>query len=196
MKRRPVLAIIMLTAMVISSALIRAAQDENAADHGWPRVFKTADGATYTVFQPQIDSWDGFTLKSYEAVAVQLPGAGQPLYGVAYLTARTLVDKEERLVHLDNQTISAAKFPSAPEKESSILKELRQICPKYMKTISLDRLEASLAAAKGRKKADPPIRNNPPRIIFSQKPAILVYIDGDPRYSPVKNTNLSRVLNT
>jgi hypothetical protein len=196
MKRRPVLAIIILTFMVISSALIRAAQDESAADHGWPRVFKTADGTAYTVFQPQIVSWDGFTLKLYEAVSVQLPGSRQPLYGVAYLSARTLVDKEERLVHLDNQTISAAKFPSAPEKESSILKELRQTCPKHVKTISLDRLEASLAAAKGMKKADPPVRNAPPHIIFSQKPAILVYIDGDPRYLPVKNTNLSRVLNT
>src|SRR5208337_2105462 len=57
--------------------------------------------------------------------------------------------------------------------------------------------EASISVVKEQKKLKAlPIKNIPPRIIFSQRPAVLVYIDGVPRYSPIKGSSLFRVLNT
>ena len=41
-----------------------------------------------------------------------------------------------------------------------------------------------------------PIRNQPPAIVFSLQPAVLVYVYGEPRYGPVKDTRLSRLINT
>jgi hypothetical protein len=41
-----------------------------------------------------------------------------------------------------------------------------------------------------------PIKNDPPRLLFSEQPAILVLIDGDPVYRAVKGTDLQRVINT
>ena len=43
-----------------------------------------------------------------------------------------------------------------------------------------------------------PVMNPVPLIIFAQRPAALVYIDGEPRYAPFKDagSNLSRVVNT
>ncbi|MCB4792123.1 MAG: hypothetical protein LHV68_09570 [Elusimicrobia bacterium] len=40
------------------------------------------------------------------------------------------------------------------------------------------------------------LKNDPPNIIFSSVPSILVYIDGDPVFCPIKGTSLSRVVNT
>jgi len=41
-----------------------------------------------------------------------------------------------------------------------------------------------------------PLKNDPPAIIHSQVPAILVYIDGTSVYQPVKKTGMRRVINT
>jgi hypothetical protein len=186
----------MILALILPSTRSYA-QDEKPMDHGWPRVFQASDGTMNTVFQPQLDSWDGFTLKTYAAFAVRKPGEQQSLYGVAYLTAHTIVDKNDRMVYFNDLTITNVQFPSAPERESSILAELRQAWPPQMKNVSLDRLEASLAITKELKKVKTqPLNNHPPRIIFSQRPSVLAYIDGAPRYVPVKGSSLMRIINT
>src|SRR6185369_1131965 len=60
-----------------------------------------------------------------------------------------------------------------------------------------DRLEASLAIlAERRKSRALPLRNDPPRILFSKLPAILVSVDGPPVYRAIPGTSLERVLNT
>lgn len=51
----------------------------------------------------------------------------------------------------------------------------------------------SQARAKGESK---PVRNDPPRIVFSTAPAILVLIDGTPTFRPVAGTPYERVVNT
>ena len=64
-------------------------------------------------------------------------------------------------------------------------------------SISLDRLEADLAIVQKQTAVSAtPLVNSPPTIIFSVQPAVLVYIYGEPRYAPVKNTTLERVINT
>ncbi len=66
-----------------------------------------------------------------------------------------------------------------------------------MKGMSLDRLEANLAILEEQEKGESyALNNTPPKIIFSNKPAVLVNIDGEPAYTPIKGTSLSRVLNT
>jgi hypothetical protein len=41
-----------------------------------------------------------------------------------------------------------------------------------------------------------PIKNDPPQMLFSEQSAILVLIDGDPVYRPLKGTDLQRIINT
>ena len=83
------------------------------ADHGWPRQFSSG-GAALTVYQPQLDSWDGRRLQAHAAVSVRPQGATDSTFGVIWIAARTDVDKESRQVELQNVEISRASFPSAP----------------------------------------------------------------------------------
>ena len=41
-----------------------------------------------------------------------------------------------------------------------------------------------------------PLNNDPPTIIYSTQPALLVLVDGPPVYRPVENTAFERVFNT
>ena len=77
---------------------------------------------------------------------------------------------------------------------------MRPICrsawSRDLKTISLDRLEASLAAS-GIKPSAVAVNNAPPQVIISYSPAILVPIDGAPVLKPVPNhARVQRVINT
>ena len=110
---------------------------------------------------------------------------------------RTLVDKTERLVSLEDLQVVDAKFPSAPEQEQAYTQALREVLPKNIKSVSLDRLEAQLDIQQAQSKSEAlPLQNAPPRIVFMQKPSMLVYIDGEPQYVPVEGTKLTRVVNT
>src|SRR6266849_4342016 len=63
--------------------------------------------------------------------------------------------------------------------------------------IAADRLEAGFGIAWAEKQGDGlPIKNDPPRLLFSRQSAILVLIDGDPVYRAVKGTDLQRIINT
>ena len=62
-----------------------AAQAQNSASTAqhpdpWPRELHI-DGATMTVYEPQVDSWDGGFLKFRAAVSVKPSGGGQEVFG-------------------------------------------------------------------------------------------------------------------
>ena len=63
----------------------------------WPKTAEL-DGATYTVYQPQLDSWDTLNLAAHAAVSVLAPGSQTPAFGVLKLTAKTKVDRLARTV--------------------------------------------------------------------------------------------------
>ena len=93
--------------------------------------------------------------------------------------------------------ITEANFPSAPDAAPVYLASLRSLVPKEVKGIALDRMEASLAILQARQSASgEPLRNEPPTILFSTRPAMLIPVDGPAIYRPVERTKLERVFNT
>jgi len=167
----------------------------------WPRKVVLGTGATLTTFliyQPQLDSWSGITLEGHAAVSVQPTGAKDPTFGVIWFTARTDVDKVNRVVFLEDMNITRVNFPSAPGSAAawqSALQESEQ--GKKSKAISLDRLQADLGIVQQKKVGESrPLNNAPPQIVFSQVPAVLVTIDGAPVWKPQANSSLQRLINT
>src|SRR6266849_5312152 len=162
----------------------------------WPRQLASGDD-TFSLFQPQYESWDQGRLSGRAAVAAENRVSPQPRYGVIWFTARTEVDKEARMVALEDVTISKADFPTAPDGGAAYLTALRQIVSAQPLTVALDRLQAELETERVE---DPSrivqVKNDPPRIIVSQGPALLVRIDGQPVLREVASTGLLRVINT
>ena len=90
------------------------------ANSGWPRLVPSG-ATTYTIYEPQVDSWDGHQLMARSAVGVQSAGQPQPTYGVVAIQAITLVDKTKRTVSLENIQIIGGDFPSARQEFRTIL---------------------------------------------------------------------------
>ena len=134
----PLLALFTLLLFAVTS---RAATGQ-PVDEGWPRTL-AANGMTAVVYEPQVDSWDGFNLSAHAAVSVRPDGEEEPVYGVMTFTARTLVDKSERIVTLDGVQLAEARFPSADDRTPDFLPFLQKVARKKLRVIALDRIEAA-----------------------------------------------------
>src|SRR5260370_20875109 len=125
------------------SALGESPAAADVAVDPWPR--QLASGTrTFSVFQPQYESWDQGRLSGRAAVAVEDGVSSQPKYGVIWFTARTEIDKEARMVTLEDLTVSKADFPTTPDGGAGYLAGLRQIISGEPLTIALARLQAQL----------------------------------------------------
>jgi hypothetical protein len=167
----------------------------NPANPPWPRKF--VDGlTTVSVYQPQLDKWQDNQLSAFSAVEVQTGSAKDSLYGVMWFQARTEVDKINREVTLMDLNIPKANFPTATNNGQDYVNIVKLQMTKQP-VISLDHLEADLNLTQAQIEAKNfPLDNDPPTILFSTTPAVLVLIDGQPALRPVEKTKLSRVINT
>ena len=167
-------------------------------DGTWPREIDRGD-EKISVYQPQIDSWEGDEIQAYAALSLVTKDSQKPKYGVVWFTARTEVDKVNRQVTLDNFQITKVKFPTMEAREADYETFLQARLPGKSRVIALDRLQAELALVESEQKAEIngfPVKNDPPRIIFATKPSLLVLVDGPPQFRDVGGTKLQRVLNS
>ncbi len=151
------------------------------SDGTWPRVIENPVG-TVTVYQPQIESFNDVTLQARAAVSVK-PPKKDPVFGAVWFHARTTVDKQLRIVHLDSTMVTQMKFPSAtPEQEAWLKSVINTEIPNWGNTISYDVLVAQLANVEQEQAASAKLNNTPPAIIYATTPTVLIMIDGDPKY--------------
>jgi hypothetical protein len=160
----------------------------------WPRTVDLSNGQVL-VYQPQINSWNGNALDFRAALALKPSGSKDESFGVVFATARTQVDKVARTVVFENLTISKIDFPTLPDRGAAYATQLQSEFVKSLRSISLDRMEAALAAS-GVKSPPIEVDNTPPQVIVSYSPAILVPIDGAPVLRTAGDSRFQRVINT
>src|SRR5262249_51771256 len=121
-------------------------QSAQGTDAPWPREAEVG-AEKISVYQPQLDSWEGDEIRAYAALALQNKQERKTKYGVVWFTARTEVDKVNRQVTLDNFQITKIRFPTMASKEAQYQTFLQEKLPGKTKIIALDRLEAALLAS-------------------------------------------------
>src|SRR5262245_18377437 len=145
----------------------------------WPKIDKQ-DNATYTLYQPQLDSWDGYNFTAHAAVSVLPRGDTEPSFGVIEMTAKTHVFRVFRTVHLRDIAVTQATSPSAPGQAASYQQNLQTILTGGESTLFLDRRLSMLSIENALKLGRAvPVKNDPPVIVFSPRTAVLVSIDSD-----------------
>ena len=167
-------------------------------DGGWPRGFSTPTGAAIRVFQPQVASWDGQRrMIAYAAVAYTAKGATAPALGTVKVEADTSVAIDERLVNFEPFKLTESHFATL-EKEQirEIVDRIERLVPEGGMIIALDRVLARLDKANIMPRNVEGVKADPPVIFYSTSTAVLVNIDGDPVWSPIKENDLRFAVNT
>jgi hypothetical protein len=171
----------------------------------FPRDF-TVQGTQFSIHQPQYERWQDNRLTGHMVMSVKAgvhtgaDGKSQDSldHGSLDFSARTQVDKAARAVVLTDMEITRASFPTATAKQDKYLALAReQLKKKSTLTISLDQLESAMAiAAADAATPSQVVRNDPPDIIFSTAPAVLVIVDGPPALKPSGAAGVQRVVNS
>ncbi|BCL76005.1 hypothetical protein JHS3_17410 [Jeongeupia sp. HS-3] len=161
---------------------------------GWPRLVNGQNGEQIYVYQPQLDALNGNTLTGRSAVRVT--GKKDDVFGVIWFSARADIAKDQRVVTLSQYKITKASFPTATRDESRYLSTLSGALPRAGWAVAYDALEADLQINRAEAaQAGQVVKNDPPAIIYSNRPAMLVMIDGEPALRSA-GSGLMRVINT
>lgn len=188
-KKKFVFTVLSLCIMIVSGTAQDAALD-------WPREID-AQKATITIYQPQIESFEGNKLQARAAVSVVLKGTSKPKFGAVWVLSRVSTDYDTRMVELLDVRITAIKFPNAKKSDETKLTQLlEKEIPKWNLNISLDRLLTGLELVKSKKSADSNIKHVAPKIIFVTYPSVLIIIDGDPKLKQLEKSKLQYIVNT
>jgi hypothetical protein len=163
----------------------------------WPTQISARD-SRFVVYQPQFDKWDGDRLEGRAAVAVHAQADEQPSsFGMVWISARTETNRASGIVTIRDLAITKADFPTATDRAGDYLESLRQQLAAKSWQMPLERLQSDMAIDRAVQQAGrQPLRNDPPKIIFSERPAILVPVDGVPVLREVPGTGLQRIVNT
>jgi hypothetical protein len=166
----------------------------------WPRkvTFLDATGVSTTllVYQPQVESWEGNQIKFRAAVGARKDGSTAETFGVVWADARTEVNRAARMVTLADLNLTRSNFPTLPDNGAAYRQQLQSMFAGDARTIALDRLQASLAASGVRMPPGVAVKNDPPQVIVSYSPAILVHLSGTPVWRDVPGSRFERVINT
>ena len=177
----------------VSGAAFAALQEE--PQEGWPREIPV-EGASVLIFQPQSDTFEGNMLSGRAAVSVTVTDQ-EPVFGVVWYEARLETDRDTRTATVEDLTVTRVGFPGSEEEHQDALARLleREI-PSWELDISMDRLITDLELAETRRMAAEGLNMEPPVILFSLEPAILITIDGEPRMQQIEGSDYMRILNT
>ncbi len=161
----------------------------------WPRAIEIGDGSL-EIFQPQLEKFEGITLSGRSALS--WTGRDEaPVFGVLWFTTTVHVDRDARLATVESIRVDRVRFPNiTKDQEQKLTAVLEAEVPKWALTVGLDAIQASLAVYQAEKKSSEGLRSTPPRMIFSNEPAVLLLYAGKPVEQAVQGTSLRRAVNT
>jgi hypothetical protein len=184
--------------LVLFLHLVNSALAQTSADPGWPRVFKM-DGKQLTIYQPQVDYWNGYTNLHFRCAIAVKGVSKQEKFGVAEVDALTVTDHGARVVAIVPLK-RELRFANVSEPELTSLRQaVEQLYPSgHVTTLSIDRLLAYLDPATQPVQRPAELNLDPPKIFHSSSPAILVNFVGKPLLKPVETnrTDLMFALNS
>lgn len=149
------------------------------------------------VYQPQIEEWrDHKTLVGWAAVLIKPDSGKDTITGAIKFSAETDVDNEARTVVAYNRKLLEVNFPTLSQNEiNSFKRNIQNAVTKAPELIPLDMLLAAMANKDAQLKSID-VSVMPPKIFYSDAPAILVLFDGKPLFAKIENTSLKFAINT
>lgn len=170
------------------------AQDEPL---GWPRVLATKDGQELTLYQPQLDALTGNTIEGRMAISAK-DDEGELIFGAIWLKANLATDYDAGIAAFENISVEQTKFPEdIPEDKIDSLKAflIREMTA-WEPTISIANLKASMADMEINGTGVAGLNNEAPVIFYRDSDAVLVIIDGEPRFKDDEKGKVSYLINS
>ena len=150
------------------------------------------------LYQPQVASWDRQQhMVAYSAVSFLPKGAEKAQLGTVKVESDTVVAVSERLVRFPIVKVTEATFATLDRDQlREVVTQITDRIPDQERVIALDRVLASVEKSQIIPREVSGVKADPPAIFYSTTPAVLVNIDGEPIWSPIKDNDLKFAVNT
>lgn len=183
---------IIISILIGNTALVHCQDTDN-----WPKKID-GPGWTLNIYQPINESFKENDLKSRCAVSLDFGNDSEPVFGAMWVESRLRTDRDTRMATLESIEVTGLKFPESVDTLTvTRCKEIIEYeVPRMEIEISIDKLLATLEYSEEELIASEKISNDPPEIIFTEKPGMLVVIDGEPKLEDVEGYSFKRVVNT
>ncbi|HVS95331.1 MAG TPA: hypothetical protein VHE54_02565 [Puia sp.] len=183
--------------LFVAAMVLYLAAPVGLAQTPWPQTLTTPDGSVIRLYQPQPDSLAGNALWYHAAFSLLEYGRTLPIFGSYQAGATVETDRDERLVAMDTVTVERIDLPGI---DPAALRRLKPFLSTGISglgvVLSLDELLASLDMQTAGPNLSRNLNNRPPKIIYADKPSILVFIDGEPRVRLNQQLGMEAVMNT
>ncbi len=182
---------------VVLAALLVIPLSAPAQSISWPQQLEADDGSVVIIYQPQVEEFSGNSIEARAAVSVKTPASGNvPIFGAIWIKASIDTDRDARSATMRNVEVGDVRFADATEQQAKALANfIEQQIEGASFAISVDELIADLDAdSVGSDSAT--LNHQPPVIMLSTKPAMLISIDGDPVLQEIEGSKYERVINS
>jgi len=174
---------------------LAASSEAGGSPDNWPREIVIANGVI-VIYQPQPETLEDNLLKFRAAVGVEIEG-NDPVFGAVWFEARLETDRSERTALITDLKVVDVRFPSQdPTKLKGLSDLLETAIPRSDLPIEMDELIATLELAETQARTSQTINTDPPVMLFTEEPTVLIMIDGEPRLVDTVESNVQRVMNT
>jgi hypothetical protein len=166
------------------------------AQQNWPKSITGNNGELIKIYQPQVESYSGGTLKSRSAISVIQEGKTDPVFGAFWWESS--VSDNGRSVTVQSIDVTNIKFPDGIDDAATagIKSKLESAIPEMNISLSKDEVENSLNNNQQQAKLSSTFNNTPPKVIYTTKPSMLVLIDGQPKLQNNATYGVDAVVNS
>jgi hypothetical protein len=180
----------------LQPSIASAAEPESAPVSHWPLVAPN-QGGELRLYHPHVESLKGDRITTRAAFSITAGDQAQPTFGVVWLSARVVTDRENRTVTLSDQVATKVHLPGATDQEeTSISAAVTELVKGLEPILHLDRILAALSEAERDRQSAEDLSTIPPKIIVVEHRAMLLYVDGEPLSAPLAGSRFERIQNT
>jgi hypothetical protein len=177
------------------AALPLLPQAVGAQDNPWPLDIPTQSGHVITIYQPQPEALKDNLLTGRAAMSITPPNR-EPIFGALWFSARISADADTREATLGEIRVTRVRWPESTAQQQGQFTVIVEAAFPEEVSIDMDRLSASLATAEREQRSLEGLKNEAPKIVFTDELAILLLYDGAPQSRAIPDTDLEQVLNT
>src|SRR5438034_945813 len=157
-----------MTPLLLCTSALRA------QDYSWPRQIAVSAG-TIVLYQPQAEQLSGNELTARGAIALKVTGRPDPIFGAMWMRATVDVDRDSGMVWLRDLKITRVRWPDATaEQQARFTQYVETDFPASGFRMTIARLQASLASAEAERSHTEGLKNDAPKIVFSEQLAVLL----------------------
>jgi hypothetical protein len=162
----------------------------------WPKQMEL-DGYVLTIYAPEPENFENNVLEARAAFSL-FDKSHLPIFGAMWFRCFVHTDVKNNEVYFEDIQLVNANFPEVKAEDIQQLQRIiSESSQQWSLNSNLSTFYKNLGSLEINNASSEALINHPPKILYSNVPAALVYIDGDPILEAAKNAPVySYVVNT